>query len=98
MRVYQNRHILSFKFLKLNLSTKRSTVFIKIVDYFSKRVNLLVNKKDMSILTHALSLCGPLSYKGFMLIDTINRHQVFIKGKIKNIDLLSLRKKCIFEA
>ena len=142
MRVYQNRHILSFKFLKLNLSTKRSTVFIKIVDYFSKRVdpsvkkgwpfrqkgltfplkkvdlfvkkdwpfrqkgltfpskrvNLLVNKKDMSILTHALSLWGPLSYKGIMLIDTINRHQVFIKGKIKSIDLLPLRKKCIFEA
>ena len=120
VRVYQNRYILSFKFLKLNLSTKRSTVFIKIVDYFSKRVDpsvkkgwpfrqkrltfsskrvdLLVNKKDMSILTHALSLWGSLSYKGIMLIDTINRHQVFIKGKIKSIDLLPLRKKCIFEA
>ena len=53
MRVYQNRHILSFKFLKLNLSTRGSTVFIKIVDCFSKRVDLLVNKEDMSILTHA---------------------------------------------
>ena len=45
MRVYQNRHILSFKFLKLNLSTKRSTVFIKIVDYFSKRVDPSVKKR-----------------------------------------------------
>ena len=44
MRVYQNRHILSFKFLKLNLSTKGSTVFIKIVDCFSKRVDLFVKK------------------------------------------------------
>ena len=44
MRVYQNRHILSFKFLKLNLSTKGSTVFIKIVDCFSKRVDPSVKK------------------------------------------------------
>ena len=44
MRVYQNRHILSFKFLKLNLSTKGSTVFIKIVDCFSKKVDLFVKK------------------------------------------------------
>ena len=44
MRVYQNRHILSFKFLKLNLSTKGSTVFIKIVDCFSKRVDSSVKK------------------------------------------------------
>ena len=44
-------------------------------------------------------LCEVLYHtKGFMLIDTINRHQVFIKQKIKSIDLLSLRKKCIFEA
>ena len=44
MRVYQNRHILSFKFLKLNLSTKGSTVFIKIVDCFSKRVDPSVKR------------------------------------------------------
>ena len=44
MRVYQNRHILSFKFLKLNLSTKGSTVFIKIVDCFSKKVDPSVKK------------------------------------------------------
>ena len=44
MRVYQNRHILSFKFLKLNLSTKVSTVFIKIVDCFSKMVDPFIKK------------------------------------------------------
>ena len=44
VRVYQNRHILSFKFLKLNLSTKGSTVFIKIVDCFSKRVDPFIKK------------------------------------------------------
>jgi len=33
-----------------------------------------------------------------MLIDAIIYHVEFIKQKITGIDLLSLRKKCIFEA
>ena len=44
VRVYQNRHILSFKFLKLNLSTKGSTVFIKIVNSFYQNSRLFFKK------------------------------------------------------
>lgn len=35
--------------------------------------------------------------KEIMLIDTINRHQVFIKQKVKNVDLLSLEKNVSFK-
>ena len=64
-----NRHILSFYFLKLTLSVKGTTVFIKTVDYFlktvdcffaqstvlSERVNCFDKKEDVSILTHPLT-------------------------------------------
>jgi len=37
--MYQDRHILSFNFLKLILFVKRVTVFIKTVEYFFKTVD-----------------------------------------------------------
>mgnify|MGYP000917787955 CR=1 FL=1 len=64
-----NRHILSFYCLKLTLSVKGTTVFIKTVDYFlktvdcffaqstvlSERANCFDKKEDVSILTHPLT-------------------------------------------
>jgi len=70
-RVWQDRHILSFYFLKLILFTKRvktfhqnSRLFFKKgrpfsqkgLTFSSKRVDIFAKKEDVSILTHPLCL------------------------------------------